>query len=172
MKMTRILITFTTGVLGAVVLGAVTNMVNGAVSPTYFRNVMGWHDITDIWRASIAQGILEGAVAGVLLSLLLTGALFIFAKGDVSNGVIARLLLGVLGFAFMCWLVGGMLGVGLAVLSPEMFQRRFMAPPGVTGSILRFAWVGGTIWGIQIGGLVGVVLSIVMFRNHQRLSPD
>ena len=43
-------------------LGALTNAVNGAVSPTYFRNVLRWHHVEDVWRAAVAQGIFEGLV--------------------------------------------------------------------------------------------------------------
>lgn len=43
-----------TYILMGAFIGALTNMVNGAVSPLYFKNVMGWHDVQDVWRASVA----------------------------------------------------------------------------------------------------------------------
>ena len=58
------------GVLASGFLGGTTNVVNGAVSPTYFVNVLGWHGIEDVWRASIAQGIFEGLLFGIAFSLL------------------------------------------------------------------------------------------------------
>jgi hypothetical protein len=74
---------FTGVVLGAF-LGALTNSVNGWVSPTYFRNIMRWHDVADIWRASIAQGILEGLMFGLAFSVI-----FVAVIGS-SAGLAAR----------------------------------------------------------------------------------
>ena len=46
-------------------LGGLTNSVNGWISPTYFRNILRWDDIADIWRATIAEGIFEGLLFGL-----------------------------------------------------------------------------------------------------------
>jgi hypothetical protein len=46
-----------TGILMGAALGALTNGINGWVSPLYFRNIMRWQEVKDVWRASIAQGI-------------------------------------------------------------------------------------------------------------------
>jgi hypothetical protein len=54
-------LTLIVAILGAGVLGAVTNFINGRVSPLYFRNIMRWNDVSDIPRAAIAQGIFEGS---------------------------------------------------------------------------------------------------------------
>ncbi|NLE59891.1 MAG: hypothetical protein GX616_16180 [Planctomycetes bacterium] len=69
-----------TGILLVAILGALTNSVNGWVSPTYFRNIMRWHDVADIWRASIAQGILEGLMFGLAFSVI-----FVAVVGIVSR---------------------------------------------------------------------------------------
>ncbi len=37
-----------TGVLTGAALGALTNCINGRVSPLYFRNILGWHDVDDV----------------------------------------------------------------------------------------------------------------------------
>ena len=39
-------------------IGAVTDMINGAISPNYFRIIMGWN-FQDIWIVSVAQGIFD-----------------------------------------------------------------------------------------------------------------
>jgi hypothetical protein len=61
-----------TGILTGALLGALTNSVNGRVSPLYFRNIMGWHDVEDVWRASVAQGVFEGLLFGLFLALVFT----------------------------------------------------------------------------------------------------
>ncbi|HSZ57058.1 MAG TPA: hypothetical protein VK797_15430 [Tepidisphaeraceae bacterium] len=55
-----------TAVVAGMFVGAATNAVNGAVSPTYFEIVMGW-DSSGVWLASVQQGILEGFVIEILL---------------------------------------------------------------------------------------------------------
>ena len=50
-------------------IGAITNMINGAVSPNYFRIVMRW-DFQDIWTASVAQGILSPLREAIFLKHL------------------------------------------------------------------------------------------------------
>ena len=54
-------------VVGCAALGALTNSVNGLISPEYFRTILGWVYLSDmdVWRASIAQGILEGVIFGL-----------------------------------------------------------------------------------------------------------
>ncbi len=61
-----------TGVLTGAALGAITNSINGWVSPVYVRNILHWHDVEDVWRASIAQGIFEGLLFGLFLALVFT----------------------------------------------------------------------------------------------------
>jgi hypothetical protein len=34
--------------------------------------------------------------------------------------------------------------------------------------MIAYAWVGGSIWGEQIGGLIGLVLGLVVFRARWR----
>ena len=61
-----------TGVLASAFLGGSTNAINGLVSPRYFVTIMGWNDVTDVWRASIAQGLFEGFCFGLFFTLLFT----------------------------------------------------------------------------------------------------
>jgi hypothetical protein len=48
---TRMLAVLLVGLGGGAVLGTLTNSVNGALSPQYFRDVMGWRG-SDIWISS------------------------------------------------------------------------------------------------------------------------
>jgi hypothetical protein len=157
-----------TGVLASGFLGATTSAVNGRASPLYFATVLGWEGVADVWRASVAQGAFEGLLFGVFFSLLFT-----FATGPITGaacpyGFALRHQLGILAGAYACRALGGSAGVGLASLSPEFYRRTFFGVPLERGSLLRYAWVGGSIWGAELGGLASVILGLVVLRSNWR----
>jgi len=155
-------------VLASGILGATTNAVNGLVSPRYVVTVLGWRDVADVWRAAIAQGIFEGLLFGVFFALIFATTIGIVTRAACPFGFAFPHLLGVLAGAYVCWAFGGLAGVGLAALSPEFYQRTFFGAPGETGPLLRYAWVGGSIWGVEFGGLFSVVLGLVVLRSNWR----
>src|SRR5262249_17143470 len=161
-----------TGVLASACLGAITNAVNGWVSPRYFVTILRWEGVEDVWRASIAQGIFEGLCFGVFFSLLFTAMTGVITRASCSYGFALRHLLGIVAGALVCWAIGGLAGMGLATLSPEFYRRTFIGVPEEVGERLAYAWVGGSIWGLELGGLVCVVLGLVVLRaNWRRLHP-
>ncbi|QDV35532.1 hypothetical protein ElP_34350 [Tautonia plasticadhaerens] len=163
-----------TRVLAGGLLGAATNAVNGAVSPTYFVTIMGWQGVEDVWRASIAQDIFEGLLSGVFFSLVFTVGVGIVTRAACPYGFALKHLLGIVGAALICWALGGLAAVGLASLSPEFYRHAFIGVPGDDPAMLRYAWVGGSIWGAQLGGLVSVLVGLVVFRANwlRRASND
>lgn len=156
------------GVLASGFLGGTTNAVNGAVSPTYFVTILRWHDVEDVWRASIAQGVFEGLLFGIFFSLLFTVATGIITGASCSYGFACKHLLGILGGVYVCWAIGGLAAIGLAILSPEFYRQTFIRVPKDFGPMLRYAWVGGSIWGAEFGGLVSVVVGLVILRANWR----
>ena len=144
-------------------LGAATNSVNGAVSPLYFRWVLGWDDVSNIWRASIALGIFEGLLFGLAFSLIFTLVVGLVSKVRCSYGHALAYVLRIAVCAVACGAVGGLTAVGLAGLSPEFFRHTFNYVPEATGEMLRYAWVGGSIWGVEIGGFASVIFGSVVF---------
>ena len=62
--------------------------------------------------------------------------------------------------------------MGLATLSPEFYRHSFHGVPEDFGQMLRYAWVGGSIWGIQFGGLASVIVGSVLFRAKWRQLQD
>jgi hypothetical protein len=162
-----------TGILTGAALGALTNSINGWVSPLYFRNILNWHDVADVWRASIAQGIFEGLLFGVFLALVFTIVVGVVSKARCSYGFGVVTLILVAVASLVCWAVGGLIGMGLATLSPEFFRHAFRAVPQKFGEMLRYAWVGGSILGIQFGGFVLTVLGSFLFyaRWQRRTKP-
>lgn len=159
-----------TGVFASAALGAATNAVNGWVSPLYFVTVMRWRGVEDVWRASIAQGIFEGLCFGVFFSLVFTSGVGIITQASCGFGFAVRHLIGITAAALVCWAIGGVAAVGLASLSPEFYRRAFIGVPEEAGPMLAYAWVGGSIWGVQLGGLVSVVLGLVVLRANWRRS--
>jgi hypothetical protein len=156
------------GVLAGGFLGGSTNAVNGAVSPTYFVTILGWHGVEDVWRACIAQGVFEGLLFGIFFSLVFTVATGIITGASCSFGFAFKHLLAILGGAYVCWALGGLAAMGLATLSPEFYRRAFIGVPEEFGPMVRYAWVGGSIWGAEFGGLVSVVVGLVVLRANWR----
>jgi hypothetical protein len=150
-------------VLAGMLVGATTNAVNGAVSPTYFMIVMGWDD-TGVWFASVQEGILEGLVIGIFLSAILTIAIGIITRATCSYREALRWLVGVVIAVYVFWAVGGILGVAWAAASPVSYQNTFIFRPLGFWQTVRFAWVGGTIWGAYFGGLLAVAVGLIVFH--------
>jgi len=151
------------GVFAGAILGALTNVINGQVSPLYFRNIMGWHNVADISRTIVAQGIFEGLICGLALSTVFTVVVGIVSKASCPFPHGAQYLAYLMGLALVCWIIGGLLAMLLASLSPEFYMRAFIGVPEEAGPRLRDAWVGGSIWGIQFGGAAAVLVVAVLF---------
>jgi hypothetical protein len=158
---------FTGPALGAV-LGAVTNAINGAVSPEYFRTVMEWENVANVWRASVAQGVFEGLLFGLAFGVLFALLVGILSKGCSPYPLAARYLLAVAGGAAVGWVLGGLVAMGLVLLSPEFFRHTFRDAPKQLSPMLRYAWVGGSIWGLQLGGLGALIVGCVAFGTRWR----
>lgn len=147
------------GTSGGVLLGGLTNIVKGALSPEYFRDVMGWYyDARTIWLASVGQGMLEGAVYGLVYSVVFSSLISFVSNRQCSFGVAVRYGLVTLALAAAMWILGGACGVAWVLVLPDY------SPPALFGyheswfSRVAYAWVRGSIWGIVHGGLLCVVL--------------
>lgn len=160
------------GVAASAFLGGTTNAVNGAVSPTYFVTNLPGVGADHAWQAAIAHGIFEGILFGIVLSLIFTVSTGLITSVSCSAVFAGKHLLGVLGGAYVCWTLGGMAAVGLASLSPEWYRRTFLGVPEEFGEMLRYAWVGGSIWGAQFGGFVSVIIGLVILRANWRRGLD
>ncbi len=119
------------------------------------------------------QGIFEGLLFGLFLALVFTIVVGCVSKARCSYGFGVVVLLFVAVAALVCWAVGGLLGMGLAVLGPEFYRHAFIGVPQDFGEMLRYAWVGGSIWGIEFGGFALTVLGSFLFyaRWRQRARP-
>ena len=163
----------TTVIVGGAVIGASTNAINGAVSPLYFRNIMRWQDVENIWRATIAQGIFEGLVYGIMFSIVFTSVVGFVTRARCTFSFAFRHLLAIVVAIYCCWAAGGLIAMGLATLSPEFYRRAFLGVPDDFAPMLRYAWVGGSIWGAMFGGLVAVVIGSILFAvRWRRAQPE
>ena len=160
-----VLIAGTTVMIGAFI-GAVTNAVNGLVSPDYFRAIMRWHDVENIWRACVAQGVFEGLVFGVFFSVVFTAVVGIVTRVRCTFAFAARHMATIGVAVIVCWGLGGLIAMGLALLSPEFYRSTFRAVPEGFAPMLGYAWVGGSIWGAEFGALLALVLGSILFAVH------
>ncbi len=156
------------GIFACAVVGGSTNAVNGLVSPLYFVTVLGWHGVEDVWRAAIAQGIFEGLLFGLFFTLIFTVGTGIITSVSCTYLFACQHLLGVLGGGYVFWLLGGLAAMGLATLSPEFYRAAFFGVPKDFGPMLGYAFVGGSIWGVEFGGFVSVIVGLVVLRANWR----
>ena len=156
-------VTLLVSIVSGGLLGAVTNFVNGRVSSLYFQNVMRWKDIVDVPRAAVAQGIFEGLVFGLTFGTIFVAAVSIISRLRLRVGHSLCYLGALLGSAFLAWCVGGALALILATISPDFFRHAFIGVPEDIPGLLKYAWVGGSIWGVQFGGFALLIVWIVVF---------
>jgi hypothetical protein len=159
--------TFISGVLVSAALGGLTNAVNGVVSPEYYVFNLVWLNGGDVWRSAIAQGVIEGTGFGFVFSMIFTIGIGIMTRVACGYTLAIRHLTGIVLGALVCWVLGGILSLVLALLCPNLFQDWFRAPRDF-GALLRYAWAGGSIPGLQTGGLVCVILGLITLRANWR----
>ena len=162
-----------TCILAGGLFGAACNAINGAISPYYFKAVMHWNS-PHIWSSAVAEGVTEGLIYGILFSVIFTTGFGIITGGKGSYGFALRQLVKTVSFAGICWLVGGVFAMLLSSLNPDFYNQLFPVTPKGTSEILKFAWVGGSIWGGMIGGVMSAILGVVILRNrwHALINPD
>lgn len=163
-KFQTIILVALTSVLTGGFIGATTNMINGAVSPYYFKAVMSW-DFKDIWTASVIQGGIEGLLYGIIFALIFMPGFGVVTEGEASYRFACRQLLKIMAIVFSCWIIGGVLAMFLATLSPDFYKAHFPYTPMERREMLRFAWVGGSIWGGVIGGFLTAIFGVVVIKN-------
>ena len=120
----------------------------------------------------MAQGIFEGLIYGAIFSIVFTLVIGVASKARVTYWFALKHLMLAGGIALLGWCLGGVLAMGLAVLSPEFYRSTFIGVPAELGEMLKYAWVGGSIWGVMFGGvLAAVIASIIAATNWRRRHP-
>jgi hypothetical protein len=145
------------GVGGGAVLGAMTNAINGAVSPQFFRNVMGW-DNSNIWLSAVGQGMLEGSLYGFGYAVLFNLIIGTLSRRRCRFPTALRYAGLVFGLSTICWFLGGAFGVAINEWLPQV--------SAVRGG--GYAWVKYSILGIVRGGLASVFLACAIYALRHR----
>jgi hypothetical protein len=126
---TTIVVIALIGIVASGLLGGATNALNGAVSPIYFRIILGWENIADVWRAAIAQGVYEGMIYGVIFSALFTCVIGIVTRGRSTFGFALKHLSIAGAIALFSWCLGGLMAMALATLSADFYPSTFRGVP-------------------------------------------
>ena len=58
--------------------------------------------------------------------------------------------------------------MALAAVFPRFYRGVFIGVPDDFTEMLRYAWVGGSIWGAQPGGLLCTILGVIYLRTNWR----
>ncbi len=162
----RMLALLLIGLSGGAALGAFTNVFNGAISPAYFRRIMGWND--NIWLLAIRQGALEGALYGFAYALL-----FIVIIAFVSRRRCHfRTALWYVGLAFTIvfafWFLGGLILTTAAWCVPELRRTWYCGYLRTWPAAGQYAWVAGSIFAGVRGGLVAVLVTNTVYAFRHR----
>jgi hypothetical protein len=162
------LLTF--GLFFGLSLGALTNSINTLISPYYFRRVMYWNDLDNerVFLLAIRQGIFEGAILGVAYAIFFSIAAGMITGLRCPLRLVVQCLVVAILIVLGSWLVGGLVGLGWALLSPGTFQASVRTAPSEYAVLLPFAWVGGTIYGAYAGTIISATYAAFFFRQWRR----
>lgn len=131
---------------------------------------MRWQNVNNIWRATVAQGIFEGIIYGVIFAVIFTAVAVHSMKNDYQYLTALKYIGSVAAAILFCWVIGGLLAMGLATLSPEFYRTTFIKVPEDFNEMLKYAWVGGSIWGAVIGTILSGIIACVLFKNKTKSS--
>jgi hypothetical protein len=101
------------------------------------------------------EGKVKGSVVGLFFSSILTTTIGIITRATCPLGIGLRWLGYIVLAIYATWIAGGICGVGLAEFNPTFFRNTFFQTPSDHWQMLRFAWVGGSIWGAEPGRING-----------------
>lgn len=164
-KTITLILTIISCLLLGAFIGGSTNAINGIVSPTYFINTLGWEAHNNIRVMSIFQGVFEGLLYGFIFAIVYATVASFKIVGSVKNIILFKFFISLGATILVFWAVGGIIAILLAYFGPEFYQSTFVAAPKETEAMLRYAWVGGSIWGGLLGGLLSLVVGASIFKQ-------
>ena len=153
----------------SITLGALASALNGWVCPEYFILVMRWPEDSNIWLRSILQGMLEGFVIGLVLSVAFFGVGSLLTGFRLTFGRAARYLA-----AIVIAAVGSAVGAGLILSQVDSIRAVVLySVPGPVTPSPSFGWVAGSISGLEQGGALAalVALIVLVVRDWRKIRP-
>lgn len=159
---------FICGVLLSIICGGVMNVINGVVSAPYFQWIFYYPGGSPNWSSkelywhTIMEGLREGMWFGIGMSALFM--LFAACSSKGSSGFVfsIRYLPKIASVAFLCWVIGGIVGIVAGILLPDLLS--FVINLG--GSRIdryRLLWVMFSIWGVYLGNIVALILGCLWY---------
>lgn len=161
------------GILAGIVSGALMNAINGWVSPNYFSMFSYTNNPYSLegWYRIVRHGMREGAVFGVIFSVIYT---FVVLVGSRGNCPFRLALRGMLRSIFLLGLTSVLFGLNALLLTwiaPSLIQSRLGILPNNIAD-LKFLYVDASIWEIYFGGIITVIVGCIWFsfdwRDYKR----
>ena len=143
------------------IIGATTNLINGNVSEEYFRKIMGW-EFGGIWKAAVLQGIFEGLIYGLIFSFIFTIGFAAITKRKADWKFAKKQLKKIIILIYSFWIIGGIIAIDLAFIYPVEYDQFIYGVPKETSLRIGYAWVGGSIWGGMIGGVISIIYGLIV----------
>jgi len=141
-------------------VGGTTNLINVNISEAYFRQIMGW-DFPGIWLAAIFQGVFEGIIYGLIFGFIFTIGFAAITKKKADWEFTKKQLKKIIFVIYGCWIIGGIIAIILAFVFPEDYDLIIHSVPNEKFPRAGYAWVGGSIWGGMIGGIISVIWGLI-----------
>ena len=149
-------------------IGLCTNLINAVISPEYFINIMHWEEVENLIRSAGAQGLYQGLGQGLFFALVFSCVYIISNNAERNISAVLKWIV-CMGLASIgLWVIGGIIAIALSALSPEFDKQTFIGVPDGYAAMFRYAWVGGSIWGITFGGIIVMIIGTVLFRNMSK----
>ena len=149
-------------------IGLCTNLINAVISPEYFINIMHWEEVENLIRSAGAQGLYQGLGQGLFFALVFSCVYIISNNAELNILAVLKWIV-CMGLASIgLWVIGGIIAIALSALSPEFYKQTFIGVPDGYAAMFRYAWVGGSIWGITFGGIIVMIIGTVLFRNMSK----
>lgn len=163
------------GVVTGVFVGALVNTINGQVNPRYFLRIINLEGIWDmedqaVWLMSIGQGVLTGAILGLVSSFFLMVGIGLISKLRCPLGLSLKVQVMLAASCLLFWFIGGLNGLLLAEIAPRYSYANYDSSDFLPKSTdaLRFAWVGSSNHGAHLGLLLSIFGALIWFSARWR----
>ena len=149
-------------------IGLCTNLINAVISPEYFINIMHWEEVENLIRSAGAQGLYQGLGQGLFFALVFSCVYIISNNAELNISAVLKWIVCMRRASLRLRVIGGNIAIALSALSPEFYKQTFIGVPDGYAAMFRYAWVGGSIWGITFGGIIVMIIGTVLFRNMSK----